>query len=346
MRIVLAVAALVAAGSLAGALVLALSSVRATGSRSRAAARMSSSRVPARPPASRPSASATTSPATAGYSFSTLDNARDRTFNRLLGINALGHICGYLGSGATGHPNRGFILRPPYGQAHYQAIDVPRSAQTQLTGLNDAGVQVGFWSAQATSPGGNFGFYLKSGRFVSVSFPARGSVRPPVNQLLGVNNHDVAVGFYTDGKGSRHGYTYDIATKKFTPVAVPGGSVTAAAINNAGQVAGFVTSPKGLTEGFVLLNGNLTRLSVPGATMTQALGINDAGEVVGDYQLGNGSGASVHGFTWTQQEGFKTVDDPGAASATTINGVNDAGELVGFYVDRAGTHGLLAMPSS
>jgi hypothetical protein len=40
------------------------------------------------------------------YSFRTLDNANDVTFNQLLGINDEGVIAGYFGSGAQGHPTR------------------------------------------------------------------------------------------------------------------------------------------------------------------------------------------------------------------------------------------------
>jgi len=76
-------------------------------------------------------------------------------------------------------------------------------------------------------------------------------------------------------------------------------------------------------------------LNAPRGAVTQALGVSDNGEVVGDYRIGSGSSAVTHGFTWTRQHGFTTVDDPGGAGTTTINGVNNAGDLVGFYVDGA-----------
>src|ERR1039457_5019626 len=53
------------------------------------------------------------------YSFTTLNNNNDPTFNQLLGINDHGLIAGYFGSGAAGHPNQGYMLQPPYGQASY-----------------------------------------------------------------------------------------------------------------------------------------------------------------------------------------------------------------------------------
>jgi hypothetical protein len=338
MRICLTVVAVVALAALGGALVLTLHSPLPRRDRS----------VPA---PVRPMASKVSPPAAAEYTLSTLDSASDLAYNKLLGINNLGHIAGYYGSGQAGQRSRGYVLRPPYSQVRYQPISFPGSVQTQLTGLNDTGVQVGFWSATAGAVdgnvGGNLGGYLDNGRFQAVSFPARDGARPPANQLLGVNDHDIAVGFYTDDRGFDHGYQYAIATRRFTGVTVPGASsVVAAAINNPGRVAGFFTDRAGVTEGFVLgPGGQLSVLSVPRATMTQALGLNDSGEVVGDYQLGTGNRATRHGFTWTERYGFRTVNGPEGAVSTTINGINNAGDLVGYYTDTAGrTDGLLATP--
>ena len=64
--------------------------------------------------------------AATGYSFQTADNARDLTFNQLLGINDSGVIAGYFGSGAQGHPNKGYLLLPPYGSAQLRQRELPR----------------------------------------------------------------------------------------------------------------------------------------------------------------------------------------------------------------------------
>ena len=346
MRICLALAAVAALGALGGGLAVAFGDGR--GSAGRLALAGPVADRTASPAAQQASPAAPGDPVP-GYSLSTLDDASDLTFNQLLGINNLGHIAGYFGSGTAGQPNHAYIVRRPYGQAKYQSLSFPGSAQTQLTGLNDRGVQVGVWSTQDNASGADnhFGCYLKDGHFRSVNFPTADNKHPPVNQLLGVNDHDVAVGFYTDAKGFDHGYTYDIATKTFAVVTVAGASsVVAAAINDSGSVAGFFSSPAGATEGFVLrASGQMSVLDFPGATMTRALGVNNSGEVVGDYQRGSGRRARSHGFTWTQRHGFTTVDGPDGAVDTTINGVNNAGELVGSYVTRGGTtDGLLAKP--
>jgi hypothetical protein len=350
-RICLALVAVAALGALCGGLAVAFHDERdGTGRPGRARPVADSGKASPAAPAARQASPAAPGDPAPGYSFSTLDDASDLAFNQLLGINNLGHIAGYFGSGAAGQPNRAYIVRRPYSQAKYHSLSFPGSAQTQLTGLNDRGVQVGFWSTQDNASGAdnNFGCYLMNGHFRSVNFPTADNTDPPVNQLLGVNDHDIAVGFYADASGSDRGYTYDIATNTFTTVAVTGASsVVASAINDSGSVAGFFSNPAGATEGFLLrASGQMSVLDFPRATMTRALGVSTSGEVVGDYQLGSGRRARIHGFTWTRRRGFTTVDGPPGAVDTTINGVNSAGDLVGSYVTRAGnTDGLLATPS-
>ncbi len=285
------------------------------------------------------------------YRFATHDNTRDLTFNQLLGINDEGVIAGYFGSGAQGHPNQGYLLLPPYGQGNYVNENFPGSVQTQVTGLNNRGVTVGFWSSMnnANMVNDNHGFVEFGGHFRNADFPTGSPAAPPVDQLLGVNDSDVAVGFYTDANGNNHGYKYNINASRFTRVldpSAPGASLTAAAINDHGDVAGFYTNPgTGNTDGFLLSHGHFTDLAVPGASSTMALGVSNYGEVVGTYTVGSGSSAVMHGFTWTPQHGFSTVDDPHGIGTTTINGVNDFGQLVGFYVDANGnTDGFLATP--
>ena len=285
------------------------------------------------------------------YRFVTLDNHRDLTFNQLLGINNRGEIAGYFGSGAADHPNKGYQLYPPFGQRDYVNENFPHSVQTQVTGLNDNGVTVGFWSSMNTTTmvNNNFGFWEQNGHYHTADFPASDPASPPVDQLLGVNDHDVAVGFWNDSAGNSHGYEYNIKTRHYSSVtdpSAPTASLSANAINNYGNVAGTYTNPStGDMDGFLKVGGTFIDLAVKGASSTMALGVNDHDEVVGTYTDGTGSSAVMHGFTWKPGQGFKTVNDPYGATTTTINGVNNAGDLVGFYVDAAGnTDGFLAIP--
>jgi|SRR5580698_538900 hypothetical protein len=293
------------------------------------------------------SASTLSHASTTSYSFRTLDNARDLTFNQLLGVNDEGLIAGYFGSGAQGHPNQGYLLAPRAGA--YVNENFPHSVQTQVTGLNNEGVTVGFWSSMnnANMVNDNHGFVDVDGHFRTADFPTGSPAAPPVDQLLGVNDQDIAVGFYTDANGNNHGYEYNIRSGRFSTVTYQDASLTAAAINDRGDVAGFYTNPgSGNTDGFIKVrNQTFIDLAVSGASSTMALGVNNSDEVVGTYTVGSGSSAVMHGFTWTPQHGFSTIDDPHGIGTTTINGVNDFGQLVGFYVDANGnTDGFLAAP--
>jgi hypothetical protein len=279
--------------------------------------------------------------------FNTINNPGDVTFNQLLGVNNRGQIAGYFGSGAAGHPNKGYLLNLGSRASFFANENVPTAIQTQVIGVNDRGVTVGFWSNQntASQTNANFGFYTWHGRFFNLNFPTGNNSNPPVNQLLGVNNNDVAVGFYTDAKGNDHGYAYNIRGHWFAPVHVPGASsVTASGINNEGDIVGFYTGRHGSVHGFLReRDGNLVRLSIPGASSTMAFGINDNREVVGTYTVGSGNSAKTFGFVWVPwRHGFATINDPLGSGATTLNGINNAGDLVGFYTDSAGnTDGLL-----
>ena len=284
----------------------------------------------------------------ARYQVLTLNDDRDLTFNQLLGIDNTGKIVGYFGSGDAGHPNKGYALSAPYSQGDFGSENFPGSAQTQITAIDDAGVSVGFFSPQNDSnaaDNSNFGFWRAGGRYHEVNFPAKKNSKPPVNQLLGVNDTGTAVGFYNDSAGNAHGYAYNIRSRRFKVITVQGAtSVTAAAINNNGTAAGFFTGASGTVDAFLQLHGGRTRtIAVPGASMTQAFGVNDKDEIVGAYTTGTADNAVTHGFTWRGGK-FTTVTYP-ASSGTTVNGVNDKGDIVGFYTDAKGsTDGFVGLP--
>jgi hypothetical protein len=281
--------------------------------------------------------------AAVSYTFTTLDDQADPTFNQLLGINSHNVISGYFGSGVAGHPNKGYLLNPPYGQANYVNENFPGSAQTQVTGLNDLGDTTGFW---VTAGGTNHGFVEWNGVFASYNDPHTPKVKGSVNQLLGINNAGIAVGFYNDAQGHAHAYELNQATGVFTPIHVPGVSVTATGINKAGDVVGFATDSTGVTTSWLKIGTSTTAFQFPGGTDTQAFGINNKNQIVGSYLDGSGV---MHGFVLSSPLGpvshWQSIDDPNGVGSTLVNGINAAGDLVGFYTDSAGNvDGMLAIP--
>lgn len=281
----------------------------------------------------------------ASLTFQNIINTNDPTFNQELGINSSGLIAGYFGSGAAGHPNKGYTVASPY--TTFVNENFPASVQTQVTGLNNLGTTVGFWSNSNLGVGldSNFGFVDMGGTFTNVNNPATAATPPVFNQLLGVNDSNIAVGFYTDAAGVTHGYTYNIAAHTFSaniddPHAV---NTTAAAINNAGEIAGFYVDAANNSHGFIDNGGTFTTLDAPGAAQTSLLGLNNLGEVVGFDIDGAGN---MHGIIcMTTTLSCVQVDDPNGVGTTTFNGLNDKGQIVGFYVNADGnTIGLLADP--
>jgi hypothetical protein len=281
------------------------------------------------------------------YTFQSIVNLGDPTFNQELGINNSGEIAGYFGSGIAGFPNKGYTTSPPY--TSFTGENFPGSVQTQVTGINDAGTTVGFWSNTNLASGlnSNFGFVDQGGVFTNVNNPDTPSGAPvTLNQLLGVNNSNIAVGFYVDAAGVTHGYTYNITADTFSAnIDDPSGffGTTATAINNSGEIGGFYTNVANETLGFIDDGGTFTTISVPGSTDVMLLGLNDNGYAAGTYTNAAGS---MFGFLYDLNNGtYQTISDPFGVGLTTINGINDRNQLVGFYTDAAGnTVGLVATP--
>jgi len=291
-------------------------------------------------PAFSASAPAASAGAKFHYVFQTLNDAKDPTFNQLLGIDHTGKIVGYYGSGTAGHPNNAYLLLPPHGQNDYVAENFPGAAQTQAVALNNRHDLAGFYVDGA---GNNFGFIKWDGQFTSYRDPKTGS--GTVNQILGLNDSGIAVGFYTDGAGLNHAFALNRKGPQFVELTPPGGNnATASGINDQGDVTGYLTSASGAVVSFLYRNGKYYEFSFPNATSTTAYGINRSDEIAGSYI---DAGGATHGFTLSDPLGkpsFATIDDPRGVGTTVVNGINTTGELVGFYVDAAGnTDGFLAI---
>jgi uncharacterized membrane protein len=93
-------------------------------------------------------------------------------------------------------------------------------------------------------------------------------------------------------------------------------------------------------HGFLYNDGVYTTLDVPGADATFAFGINDAGQITGNYSNASGN----YGFVYSHGI-FTTIEgEPQSAAfgGTLASGINDAGQIVGYYSNASGNHGFLA----
>lgn len=78
-------------------------------------------------------------------------------------------------------------------------------------------------------------------------------------------------------------------------------------------------------------NGGFNAVDFPGAIGTQAIGVNDAGSIVGDYF---DAGSAEHGFV-SSNGVFTAIDHPAAT------GINAAGDIVGIWSDGTSTPSFL-----
>jgi probable HAF family extracellular repeat protein len=116
-------------------------------------------------------------------------------------------------------------------------------------------------------------------------------------------------------------------------------------INNHGEITGWAyVSVDGdiLIKGFFRnKHGKCTIIDFPEANLIEPTGLNDAGQVVGDYRDANTG--IFHGFLWEAGQ-FSTIDVPfPEAISTAASGINNVGQIVGSYSNGGGfpDHGFL-----
>lgn len=117
-------------------------------------------------------------------------------------------------------------------------------------------------------------------------------------------------------------------------------------INETGDVTGLYLPAAGGSFGMVgTADGAVTTFTVPGATTTRPIAINDAGTIVGNYSAGSlTAGFTRGGFIRTPDGVIETFDVTGSDD-TDPEQINSAGFIVGNYDDAEGLrHGFLRTP--
>lgn len=168
-------------------------------------------------------------------------------------------------------------------------------------------------------------------RFTTLDFP--GAV---FTTARGINNHGDIVGAYRVPFTPRHAML--IRKGEYIPIAptsILGVFYSEATnINDRGDITGQMLDTDGFGHGFVVIDGIVTILDVPGASETFALGINDSGLVVGYWDLldADFNSLAIYGFTWKDGSFIDTqINYPGAAGSGLF-GINARGDLSGVWV--------------
>jgi hypothetical protein len=255
-------------------------------------------------------------------------------------------------------------------------IDPVNPTFTQALGINDAGAIVGYGNMTIFN-GFQLVFPPPPGVFTRLNVPGQTGG----TQVFGITANGLTTdGFSVSAAGVNSGFVSTGNT--FTPI-LQNQFTQLLGINPAGTIAAGYSStdPAGMTnqQAITVSGGPLfttpvfTNIILP-SNISQATGVNNAGTVVGFFQLASGNfsafvdiggtttpfefpgsastqalgvnnlgeivgdyvdaGGMMHGFL--DNAGAFTMLDPTGSTATTINGINDSGTVVGFYVNAAG----------
>jgi uncharacterized membrane protein len=203
---------------------------------------------------------------------------------------------------------------PAFGQNYsFTTLDYPVLFSTYATGINNRGLVVGY----VDLPLSDFGFLYDSdtNTFTTISVPDS-----PRTSLTGINDRGDIVGHSTDPFS---GFLYRDGA--FTPILHP----DVLGINNKGDIiGGFVDIDSfgnaSRAHGFIFNGKTYQTIDYPGSTGTRLTGINDHGQVVGQYTVGD----SIYSFLWDRGT-YIPLAIPGKNGRVT--GINNRGEIIGTY---------------
>ena len=216
------------------------------------------------------------------------------------GVNKAGQVVGYAG---TFDQPLAFLWDATNGMQALGAFD-PSHPNSMANGINDEGIVVG---RSVTAAGATHAFTWTAAGGLADPFPDNDG-----SEANAVNAQDQWVGGVW-GTDSEVGVRVNQGGKK-TPL----GFITedspyayGKALNTAGQVVGSAGSTDGTNHAFVWdkLHGVQDLGVLPGGTYSNALGINDIGQVVGLSDTPQGRGTVNVPFYWDARIGMVKLTD-------------------------------------
>jgi probable HAF family extracellular repeat protein len=262
------------------------------------------------------------------------------SYSDALGINDAGQVVGYSNTSASS--SHAFITAA--NGVNMRNLFTSNKAGSSASGINDAGQVVGSFAEHNGFPGGDHGFITgpNGEGMMDIASVGWGFIRPSsinaTGQVAGSAGDPPDRPFITgeNGVGIR-----DIAGLPSHPYVAH-----ATAINDAGRVAGayltdgiesrsYITGPDGV---------GITELATLGGGSIFALGINNAGQVVGGSDIPGGRAS--HAFiTGPNGEGMSDlnslVDLPGGIILTEAVDINNAGQVVAIgVIPEPGTYAM------
>jgi uncharacterized membrane protein len=206
--------------------------------------------------------------------------------------------------------------------------------------VNDRGDITGAYFDGGIFTGPVHGFLLdKDGVLTILNFPGADDTYAWAISPFGTVVGGWAVNDSSGNMLFQHGYVWKDGN--FSDIVYPAYYRTLlSGMNARGDAIGTGIDPDGTGHAFIYSRGEITPITdlPPGAIGSSPQGINDKGEMVGQFWDQN---FTTHGYLRAGSE-YKTIDFPGAVF-TGAQGVNNAGLIVGAYFDTNwGLHGFIA----
>ena len=251
----------------------------------------------------------------------TLSNTTDSI---AFGVNNQGQVVGesFSGNNPSYTGSRGFL----YSNSAMQELGSLAGGNTQAFGINNAGQVVG----ESRSASAAHAFVCSGGTFHDL-----GTLTGSYSSALCINDNGDVVGYFGfSGPTACNSFLYTGGTMR--DLGTLGGLMAkACAINNLGQVVGYSTTigqyPNHPNHAFLYSDGTMHEVGtlLPG-TSSQAVGINDAGTIVGSA---GASGNVAHAFVY--EDGIMTdlndlIDPSSNWTLYNANAINNNGWIVGF----------------
>jgi probable HAF family extracellular repeat protein len=186
-------------------------------------------------------------------------------------------------------------------------------------------------AAKPQAPATGTKFQTHTYTFQTIDDPAV----PTFNELLGINDSGVVVGFDGSGAQPSQGLMASSPYATFTPQDVPGAVQTrVTGIDKAGATVGFTVDAAGNATGFVNVTGTPVAVLDPAAASTpkvsELLGLSNRGVAVGFYDDAAGNS---HAFKYlVDSKKLIDITPPGTPTSVVATGVNSKGHVSGYEV--------------
>lgn len=244
------------------------------------------------------------------------------------GINDSGQVVGY--SGTNGLGDRAFIYTEQAGMCDL-GVPPPNAAgagSSMARAISSSGHVAGF--AQNPADFAQHAFLLGPSGFADL-----GTLGGSESYGCAVNSCGQVVGQSETASGGTHAFVYTPGAGMASLGLLQNGIYSVATgINESGWVVGYCWTSQNQNRAFVYVPGTgMSDLGTLGTNGAQAYGINAAGLIVGDLDLGGQTRAFVY------ETGGSMVQLPTlGGSQSMARGINDLDQVVGFATTAQGVY--------